>query len=327
MQQSNLVAMLNILLVAGIFILEIRGQFQISFSKSVAINDLKDLPYDVNNKLLDHWLLYVEEPECSQMVEDVWETSKPMMRRLATVPLNVIKLFFEEDPQEKCPIVFLGKGCDFNLIEHILPDDKLDLSGENGNKLLKDRLSDMQKAEVSWVTHYDENVDLNIYYLDNGRRADTPMILTYGERNTISITSYLGHEFEIENSVTREIIDRRIIEFNSFFVIGKETTKVNKRNPVHFIQETLDREWGRSRVIKRTYTEFGFNKGKLPSDLFQSMQTFYYNNRNNQMIEEFFRSDSRVLINWWESDVFMIVMPSKLKVCIVISINKCVLYL
>ena len=51
------------------------------------------------------------------------------------------------------------------------------------------------------------------------------------------------------------------------------------------IRNTLDREWGRSRRVKRTFTPLGFARSQLPLDLFASMATYYDNNRDNLMLE------------------------------------------
>lgn len=51
------------------------------------------------------------------------------------------------------------------------------------------------------------------------------------------------------------------------------------------IRSTLDREWGRSRRVKRTFTPLGFARSQLPLDLYASIATYYDNNRDNLMLE------------------------------------------
>lgn len=71
-------------------------------------------------------------------------------------------------------------------------------------------------------------------------------------------------------------------------------------------------EWNRAHRVSRTFTEFGFNKGRLPDDLWSSISGYYHNNRDHKVIEEW---DSKGLyVNWWETDVFFIPMPWELKV-------------
>ena len=110
---------------------------------------------------------------------------------------------------------------------------------------------------------------------------------------------------------------------SSFFVLGESGTMTRTRlDAQQKIQDTLYNEWFRSRRVTRTFTELGFNRGKLPLDLFASMSTYYYNNRVNKMREEW---DSKgVFVNWWERDVYMIGMPWVLKVRVACAGWHCV---
>ncbi len=78
------------------------------------------------------------------------------------------------------------------------------------------------------------------------------------------------------------------------------------------VRDTCHAEWSRANRVQRTFTEFGFSKGKLPVDLWASISSYYYNNRDHKVLEEW---DTRGLyVNWWETDVFFIPMPWELKV-------------
>ena len=70
--------------------------------------------------------------------------------------------------------------------------------------------------------------------------------------------------------------------------------------------------------MKRTFTDIGFARSKLPLDLFGSMSAYHYNNRDNMVPEEW--NDGGVIVNWWEADVFMVHIPFELKVR-----NSCIL--
>lgn len=65
------------------------------------------------------------------------------------------------------------------------------------------------------------------------------------------------------------------------------------------IIETLENEWTRHNVVKRTFSPLGFQKGRLPNDVFASMGAFYYNNRHHKVFEEW--GDRGVFVNWYES--------------------------
>jgi len=52
--------------------------------------------------------------------------------------------------------------------------------------------------------------------------------------------------------------------------------------------------------------------GRLPPDLWASISGYYYNNRNNKVLEEW--GGKGLYVNWWETDVYFIPMPWDLKV-------------
>jgi len=76
------------------------------------------------------------------------------------------------------------------------------------------------------------------------------------------------------------------------------------------IYQTLSEELNRSRRVVRTFTETGFDIGELPTDLFASMLTYYYNSYNNTYVEEW---PNMVHINWWETASLLVSPPWDLK--------------
>jgi hypothetical protein len=47
------------------------------------------------------------------------------------------------------------------------------------------------------------------------------------------------------------------------------------------VKKLYQDEYISAQKVKRTFTEIGFAKGKLPVDLFSSITTFYYNNKDH----------------------------------------------
>lgn len=83
-------------------------------------------------------------------------------------------------------------------------------------------------------------------------------------------------------------------------------------NEARQILNTFKGEWIHSNDCTRTFTKLGFNKGRLPSDLFASIEAYYYNNRNHLAIEEWHKKGG-VHVNWYEVPAYMIQMPWELK--------------
>ena len=311
---------LKILLLLGITanLIAIKAQnyIPILFNESVAVEDLNDIAVDENNRLLDHWLLYLNDPICSSHVEEAWKVEGPLMRRLASIPMSIVNLFFKDEDTGFCPIIILSRGADFGLIENILPTEKITFN--QGNFSTSDLLKfvrEQNRVEVGWANHHQSFPKLHIYWVNqHGERPHEPFELLYGEKNTFFIQSYLGHVFEIEDPETETILQRDVISCTTFFAFGEEGTKTRQiPDEVERVRDTLHSEWDRSHAVKRTYTKFGFSKGKLPLDLYQSISTFYYNNRHNRLMEEWEKKG--VHVNWYEQDLYLISMPTQLKVC------------
>ena len=77
------------------------------------------------------------------------------------------------------------------------------------------------------------------------------------------------------------------------------------------ISRTEKFEVTRAENVRRTFTEHGFSKSRLPADVYASMRTYYYNNRNNAAREEW--DGKGVYVNWWKSDPYFIPPPFALK--------------
>jgi hypothetical protein len=170
-----------------------------------------------------------------------------------------------------------------------------------------------QSAEVGFVSYNDNPV--TIYWVNRnmpaGKQLSKRSTISKGERHTFWSSSFLGHEFEVHDSVTNENIMNVMVESNSFFSIGQFKTLQKDVNMEPTIKRALDSEWGRSRRVTRTFTELGFNKGRLPDDLWGSINAYYYNNKNRMVREEW--ESKGPFVNWWEVDAFMIQMPWNLK--------------
>ena len=75
--------------------------------------------------------------------------------------------------------------------------------------------------------------------------------------------------------------------------------------------KVFQREWETHKVVKRTFSPLGFQKGRLPPNLFASMGAFYYNNANHVVREQW--ADGEFQINWYEADCLFVQLPWALK--------------
>ena len=123
-----------------------------------------------------------------------------------------------------------------------------------------------------------------------------------------------GHVFELVDAVTHQSLGNVTMEHEGFHIIGDSGSRVGRNTtyPVEQIENTLNAEWDRAHRVKRTFTELGFNVGKVPDDLWTSLISYYNNNKEMYAREEW-ESKNAVHVNWWEVDAFMIGMPWRLK--------------
>eukprot|EP00604_Paraphysomonas_vestita_P002034 CAMPEP_0174819862 /NCGR_PEP_ID=MMETSP1107-20130205/3321_1 /TAXON_ID=36770 /ORGANISM="Paraphysomonas vestita, Strain GFlagA" /LENGTH=327 /DNA_ID=CAMNT_0016034109 /DNA_START=358 /DNA_END=1341 /DNA_ORIENTATION=+ len=125
-------------------------------------------------------------------------------------------------------------------------------------------------------------------------------------------SSFLGHRFEVRDSITEELLKTITVEFSGVYVVGDSglgtlPDPVDERN----IENAMRNEWARCNRVKRTFTELGFAKGKLPKDVWASLSTYNYNNKDNAAREEWDRKG--YFVNWWEVTPYLLGMPWGLK--------------
>ena len=266
-----------------------------------------ELPRDSNGHLESHWLLHTGTEDCEKMIHDTWNNlQNNVLREITSVSKKMAQILFKNSTA--CRAICLERGTPAELIPFPIP--KHIYTGEKD--LAKWLLEDCQAVEAGFIS-YNEN-PATIYWIssNNGRKRIKVRDLLQKEQNTAWINTFLGHEFEIVDNVNGKVLLHYIAEYNSFRVIGDSGSMIRERLHVEEgIAETLRSEWYRSRKVRRTFTELGFNKGRLPYDLWGSILSYYYNNHNNKVREEW--ETKGFFVNWWEVDAYMIGMPWGLK--------------
>ena len=135
------------------------------------------------------------------------------------------------------------------------------------------------------------------------------MEIEFGEKKTRCFQSFVGHSFVARDGATGEVVKEFKVEFVMSLGIGQSPPSGNPEghNFDKEIKDTLHKEWKKHNRIKRTFSPLGFKKAKLPDDVFAMMGAFYYNNRANNVNEEW--NGKGVFINWWETDCSFIQLP------------------
>jgi hypothetical protein len=280
------------------------------------VYEISDLKLDENNRLKDHWLLVNLKDECKVTVEKVWKEMKFVHRSLGAVDSKVIKqILGDADGAFACTAVCLEKGTHYDFIHKPVLDtlvsfDEEEEGREAVTKLTNWAQTNCQSAEIGFISYHKNPA--TIFWLNSETGEKVPSgHLHYGERNTVWQQSFLGHKFEVVDSVSNKVLGTFEVKHHSFHVIGDPGSGVRNMNVTEQVRGTLHHEWERASKVKRTFTELGFSKSRMPDDLWSSISSYYYNNRHAKVREEW---DSKgVFVNWWESDVYMIGIPWNLK--------------
>lgn len=282
--------------------------FTVRGAQTRVLNSIEDLRFDLHNRLPSHLLLFSGNQHCHEKIGNL----RFPEREVVEISDQFIAKYFSEDElashASNCKLVCIERGQQNHHIHHPLPQHKTAIQhSENINNWV-DR--NCQAVELGFVSYLDFTAD--VYWINNDGEKVLVGEVSPGERNTFWIETFLGHEFQVVNPSNGVLVHSQVVEYNSIVPIGEYSSHTMEREVHQLVRQTFDSEWERAHRVKRTFTEFGFNKGRLPTDLFASMSAFYYNNQHHATIEEW--GGKGVFVNWWERDVYFIAMPFKLKV-------------
>mmetsp|Transcript_29057 Transcript_29057/g.29397 ORF Transcript_29057/g.29397 Transcript_29057/m.29397 type:complete len:472 (+) Transcript_29057:50-1465(+) len=274
------------------------------------ITDLSQLPLDENGHLASHWLLLTDKCEGDKFI-NLWNkhTHHSNLRNFSKMSLKMARMFIEEYSGDECIAVALQRGVPLKYIpyptpEAIFEDEFDDLEGFV--------LEECVVVEFGFMS-YHPNV-LLINWISSKKHRSRVTELDYGEQRTFWTNSRIGHEFEAVDAMTNETVAHFTVLYNAINVIGQpKLHDFDLKNEEKLVREMFNEEVERSKRVSRTFTEFGFSKGRLPDDIYGSILTYYYNNDrvNGSTWEEHDADD--VSINWYHTPTDLIALPWALK--------------
>jgi hypothetical protein len=274
--------------------------FAVMASLGNSILSIDDLSFDQDMRLQSHVLLFHGNNDCASEFNYA-ELAQRQIYRIDDDALA--QQYFPQD--HSCAVVCLERGSHYDHVLHPL-DYQSFVDHPNVHSAINENC---QAAEIGFLSYLSSPAQ--VYWLDEDENRHIIGPLTPGEKHTLWVQSFLGHRFQIVDH-NNDIAMDLVVEFNAIIPIGAYTSHVRPRQVKDIVRQTFEGEWDRSNRVQRTFTEFGFAKGRLPTDVFSSMSSFYYNNRHHATIEEW--GGKGVFVNWWEKDVFFVAMPFQLKV-------------
>ena len=289
------------LLILGALMLGVSGKL---------IEKLEDFEFDVNGRLKDSWLIF-GEGGCASTVESGFRDVLGNVRRLGTIkPKNMRKKFFGD---VHCGAIVLDKGLEREYVyTPFRPMHKY-----TTYSALNRWLVTVQRVEMGFLSYHKN--DLEVFWQrkdENGTVVEEVSVGTLepGEPKTMWRSAFLGHEFKLKDVVTGGTNLTFVAEYDSFNLIGRGAAPGEPPS-----QDVIDEDTAgllhdsvlNSNRIKRTFTEMGFAKGRLPPQLYGSIRAFYYNNMHSTAHEDWSWTERNV--NWWTAPSYMVVAPFGLK--------------
>ena len=288
------------------------------------ISQLSDLPYDENDHLATHVLAYPASGDCSGLIENAMPEGPNLYGHMpiAVEGEAATALFGDKVPSEddtitditKCPAVCLDRGVDSSLVAYPLPEKYYNPTENKEHRGNFDNfVSSLSCGRVEFgFINYSPNT-LSLYWVNNEGVKSYRYPVERMEKNTRFIHTFIGHRFVAEDPDTQEELLDVTVEFTGIIGINNHENKHQHRDIREGVQRTMGGEWNKHLQVKRTFSPLGFDKGRLPNDVFGSMRAYYYNNRDppHRLMEEW---DSKGLyVNYWESDCNFIQIPWDLK--------------
>lgn len=298
------------------------------------INTLGDLEFDENGHLARNYLLHQENnPQCIDKFDKAWRRRADFKLRDRLIMSDdfaeAMGFYSSQEAQFKktCRAVALDRGTSRNHTAFVIPEKlySLDTSnieaGEAVDQMHQWLSETAMRVELGFI-NWQPNV-VEMWWLNDELPSSHPRARVYlgdihrKEKATQWQTTTLGHRFEIIDKVSRESYGIYRAEFSRFVVLGQTPEEeylgheVDYRQISQDVLATFDNEWKRAHRVKRTFTSLGFNKAKLPDDLWASISSYYYNNQRNAAIEEW--GGKGVFVNWWEVPSWMVGIPWGLK--------------
>jgi hypothetical protein len=297
------------------------------------ISSLADLPYDSNGHLSSHVLAFPSR--CFDAFDDPRMPSGIFDHQFVMLQGAAFHSVFGHLPpstsDKDCMAACLERGTPGQVVARPLPhrywrNGKVDQDGDGSRmedmSLLDFLYSDgCGKVEYGMVNYHERPVA--VYWINDKTNAKVfNANLKPGERHTNFIKTFIGHTFEIydtqpdENEpLNNQLLFKFTVKNNG--VIGLANHKqptLPKEHVAQEVQRTLRSEWERHSKVKRTFSPLGFDKGRLPDDLYASLGSYYYNNRHPpHVVHEEWGRHKGVFVNYWETDVNFIQIPWALK--------------
>ncbi|KAL7549137.1 hypothetical protein ACHAWF_012406 [Thalassiosira exigua] len=293
----------------------------VAAQKVKVLSDLSGLPYDENGHLATHVVAFPASGPCADLIEQELASVHLYGHVPFAVEGEAAEALFGDQLEglgdvadvKKCPAVCLDRGVDASLAAYPLPQKYYSPEENEDHDTFNNFIASLSCGRVEYgFINYTERT-LNLFWVNQDGEKKYLYPLERLEKNTRFIHTFVGHRFMCDDPETGENLLDITVENNGVVGINNHHNRHRHRDIRREVERTMDGEWSKHLQVKRTFSPLGFDKGRLPNDVFGSMRAFWYNNRDppHRLAEEW--EGKGLYVNFWESDCDFIQIPWDLK--------------
>lgn len=248
---------------------------------SDSLTNLSQLQFDENNRLAHNYMLY-EKCFASNELSTWYSYVNPNFT-VARQMKKVIGNVFRQDKSISCLAVCVGKGILAELIQYPLSKQIY----SRGVTSLKQWMDDCENVEFGIITPNDDRI-VNLSKLKENGSSNIVLTFEYGAENTQWAEVLVGTGYEMLDARSDALLGKVVVENSGVIVLSPE--KFREQEPNQYYREninaTFSNSWRDAQSVRWTFSSHGFEKSRLPMDLWSLLSTYHYNNRDKFVPEE-----------------------------------------
>jgi hypothetical protein len=264
------------------------------------INSENDLPFGLSNRLESNLVLF-DSNECSKELSQ-WDElnleyfhhrQQHQMTQQFSQKFSKVENASQINPIG-CTAVCLSIGTTKELISYPLPAY---IYSKNDDFVQWHRLC--SNIEIGIISYYEEAVIVHSVNPVTNERFNS---FTFQPNSLIWSIAPLCIKQEITTLVGTILLTSSMCHSGILVVPAGDVDSTDSSQifnlPLSTINTTIQNNWKQSQDISRTFTKYGFEKLRLSNELWNSISSYYYNNRYS-LSNDYQQFDNLHTINWW----------------------------
>jgi hypothetical protein len=260
-----------------------------------------DLLFNSQNRLMTNIVLFQQETCARELIQWRDENQKYSYHRQLYLMSNKFAESYQKRKEEQmkgCHAVCISIG---TLKEDITTQLPAYIYTRSDNFKQWHRLC--QNVELGILSMFDH--DVIVRASDPAPDGTFPESFTLQPKNLIWSTTPLCSNYSI-TSLDGSLLSSFTSCYSGINVLNGSAADTDIPHnppytlPLSAINASLQSYWNQSQSLSRTFTKYGFEKVRLPPDLWSSISTYFHNNRHAISID-YQQLENLQTVNWWNS--------------------------